>query len=131
MRKNIFLLLLICAFCILGASPAFADEEIWTKLASKASAIGGGLQRSGFIIAGLGLVVFSFLAIFNKISWKNLAYIMLSCFVLTAMVALINYFSNKDPKSNPSSNYTSFNGPDSGDTAFKGGVAPAGGTPPK
>jgi len=129
MRKNIYLLLLICTFCILGASPAFADEEIWTKLANKASLIGGGLQRSGFIIAGLGLIVFSFMAIFNKISWKNLAYIMLSCFVLTAMVALINYFS-QDPKGNPAANYTSFNGPD-GNVTFQGGVGPAGGTQPK
>lgn len=127
--RNIYLLLLVCVFCVLGVSPSFAaDDEIWTKLADKASLIGGGLQRSGFIIAGLGLIVFSFMAIFNKISWKNLAYIMVSCFVLTAMVALINYFSTT--QSNPAPNYSSFNGPD-GSTSFKGGVAPAGGTPPK
>lgn len=128
--RNICLLLLVCAFCVLGISPAIAaDDEIWTKLASKASLIGGGLQRSGFIIAGLGLIVFSFMAIFNKISWKNLAYIMLSCFVLTAMVALVNYFS-QDTKGNPAPDYKTFNGPN-GNVSFEGGVAPAGGTPPK
>ncbi len=130
MKKNLYLLLLICAFCVLGTSPALADDEIWTKLADKASLIGAGLQRSGFIIAGLGLVVFSFMAIFNKISWKNLAYIMVSCFVLSGMVGLINYFSKKGDSHQWSMNDRAFSGPDAS-TSFKGGVAPAGGTAPK
>ncbi|MBQ8481878.1 MAG: hypothetical protein IJ532_05040 [Alphaproteobacteria bacterium] len=119
--------ILIC--CVAFVSPAFAEpssgDAIWTKLAGKASTIGVGLQKSGFIIGGIGLIFFSFMAIFNKISWKNLAYIMLSCFVLSAMVALVNYFSAKDATSTAS--YSEFNGPD-GEVSFEGGVAPAGGT---
>lgn len=130
MKKIGIFCFLVAICCIVFVSPAFADpasgDVIWDKLAGKASKIGGGLQRSGFIIGGIGLIFFSFMAIFNKISWKNLAYIMLSCFVLSAMVALVNYFSAADP-GQVSESYTNFNGPD-GNVSFKGGVAPAGGT---
>lgn len=99
MRKMARFLLLTVAILILQTTAAWAapsgGDAIWTKLAGKAALIGGGLKKTGFIIAGFGLIFFSFMAIFNKISWKNLAYIMLSCFVLTAMVGLINYFSQE------------------------------------
>jgi len=68
--------------------------EVFDKLAGKAGTIGNGLRRAGFAIAGLGLIVFSFMAIFNKISWKNLAYIMASCFVLGSMALIIKYISD-------------------------------------
>lgn len=130
MKKIGILCFLIAICCIAFVSPAFADaasgDVIWDKLAGKASTIGVGLQKSGYIIGGIGLIFFSFMAIFNKISWKNLAYIMLSCFVLSAMVALVNYFSAADPSS-VSDSYSDFNGPD-GNVSFTGGVAPAKGT---
>ncbi len=130
--KRLSLFCFFVAFCCVAfVSPAFADpssgDAIWTKLADKASLIGGGLQQSGFLIGGIGLIFFSFMAIFNKISWKTLAYIMLSCFVLSAMVGLVNYFSTADKSKASSAVYTKFNGPD-GEVSFKGGVAPAGGT---
>ena len=129
MKKIGVLCFWVAILCVVMVSPAFADaasgDAIWDKLAGKASTIGVGLQKSGFIIGGIGLIFFSFMAIFNKISWKNLAYIMLSCFVLSAMVALVNYFSVKGAVN--TATYTEFNGPD-GDVSFKGGVAPAGGT---
>lgn len=128
--KKFGLLLILVIFCgLLGVNPAFADDAgvIWDKLASKASFVGGGLQKTGFVIAGIGLIFFSFMAIFNKISWKNLAYIMLSCFVLSAMVALINYFSSSGKVE--VADYNSFNGPD-GNVTFQGGISPAGGTKP-
>lgn len=72
---------------------AFAgDGEIFDKLAIKAGIVGSGLRRSGFIIAGLGLVMFTFLAIFNKIQWKHLAYIMFSTALLSGMIAMMNFF---------------------------------------
>ncbi len=132
MKKLGLLCFLIAVLDIAFVFPAFADgpsagDAIWTTLAGKASKIGGGLQQSGFLIGGIGLIFFSFMAIFNKISWKTLAYIMLSCFVLSAMVGLVNYFANTDKSKANNSVYTKFNGPD-GEVSFKGGVAPAGGT---
>lgn len=81
------------------AMPAYADEtsqaaDIFDKLADRAGVIGGGLRNSGYLIAGFGLIVFSFMAIFNKISWKNFAYIAFSCFLLSVMAAVINYISS-------------------------------------
>ena len=71
------------------AQEAGADSDIWTNLADKAKTVGSGLTHSGYIIAGLGLIVFSFMAIFNKIKWSTLAYIMMSTFLLSAMTLLI------------------------------------------
>ena len=87
----------VLSLCVTGvayaadAASAGSASEVFDKLAGKANTIGGGLRRVGFAIAGLGLIVFSFMAIFNKISWKNLAYIMMSCFVLSAMALVIKF----------------------------------------
>ena len=98
--KNFFskFLLFFSAVVLLSvctSGMAFADNgsagEVFSKLANKAGVIGGGLRQSAFAIAGIGLLVFSFMAIFNKISWKNLAYIMMSCFILGIMAMIINY----------------------------------------
>ena len=72
-----------------GGSGGTAGADIWSDLAAKAGKVGGGLTGSGYIIAGLGLITFSFMAIFNKIKWSTLAYIMLSTFVLSAMTWVV------------------------------------------
>ena len=93
MQKKLFVyilfLLMLPSVCM--AAP---DGAIFKQLADKAQNIGIGLRDAGFIIAGMGLIVFSFMAIFNKISWKTLAYIMLSCFILSLMCAVINYIGH-------------------------------------
>lgn len=86
------------------------DADIWGTLASKAGMVGGGLTSTGYIIAGLGLIVFSFMAIFNKIKWSTLAYIMMSTFVLSAMVFVIKMAQ------------------DGGDSSWIGGLNFSGGT---
>ena len=73
-----------------GGSGGTAGADIWSYLAAMAGKVGGGLTGSGYIIAGLGLITFSFMAIFNKIKWSTLAYIMLSTFVLSAMTWLVS-----------------------------------------
>ena len=131
------LFLIIVLLLVLQINPAWAapdggtsaGDAIWSALAGKAATIGSGLRRSGYFIAGFGLIFFSFMAIFNKISWKNLAYIMLSCFVLTAMVALINYFSSESDSADISDKFEG-SGADSSVT-FTGGTPKAGGTEPK
>ena len=72
---------------MLYSTAAFAD--IFGELARRAEFIGGGLTSVGYVIAAIGLIVFTFMAIFNKLSWKTLAYIMMSCFFLSAMGAII------------------------------------------
>ena len=86
MKNKVFYLLLLFVGIILTPNNAYAD--IWDSLSGKADEIGKGLSNIGYIIAGFGLIAFSVAAIFNKISWKTLAYIMISCFILgiTTMV---------------------------------------------
>jgi len=72
-----------------GGGAEGGDADIWGTLAEKAQTVGEGLADAGYMIAGLGLVVFSFMAIFNKIKWSTLAYIMTSVFVLSAMTFVI------------------------------------------
>lgn len=96
MKKNGLFSLFLC-FSLFGvcngayaADPEVANP-VFAGLASRALSIGLGLRDAGFLIAGFGLIVFSFMAIFNKISWKMLAYIMFSTFVLSVMVATVNW----------------------------------------
>ena len=96
-RSLIFLLGLFLIIAL--TTPAFAAggsaDPIFQKLAEKAGVVGRGLRDTGFIIAGLGLIVFTFAAIFNKLSWKHLAYIMFSTFLLSVMIGAISYFGEK------------------------------------
>ena len=86
MKNKVFYLLLLFIGVILTPNNAYAD--IWDSLSGKANVIGKGLSNVGHVIAGFALIAFSVAAIFNKISWKTLAYIMISCFIvgITTMV---------------------------------------------
>lgn len=95
MKKcNLFLLVLFSLSCFASDAFAGAGDEIFDTLAGKAELIGSGLGQTGFVIAGFGLAVFSFMALFNKISWKTLAYIMFSTFVLSIMTLIISETSS-------------------------------------
>lgn len=89
-----YLPLMVLFLTLALTSNAWAGD-IFDKLAAKANIVGSGLRGSGFIIAGLGMIMFTFLAIFNKIQWKHLAYIMFSTAVLSGMLALISEIRRK------------------------------------
>ncbi len=76
--------LLLCAFGVSDTFAADATSDVFGRLGALGGNVGTGLARLGYLIAGLGLIAFTVAAIFNKISWKTLAYIMLSTFILTA-----------------------------------------------
>ena len=132
MRKICFLSFFVILFSVAWINPALAEPtedtvDIWKKLATIAGKLGSGLQTSGYLIAGIGLIFFSFMAIFNKISWKNLAYIMMSCLVLSVMVGIVNYFSSAEAE--PEYDNSMFNHADS-QMEFEQGVGRSGGTDP-
>lgn len=54
------------------------------------------IRKIVYIIGGLGLVAFTFAAIFNKISFKHLANIALSLFLLSMMTPFIEYFTQEE-----------------------------------
>lgn len=64
--------------------------NIFQQLACRAGVIGSGLKTVGYMIAGFGLIVFSFAAIFGKVKWPLFATIMFSCFLLSATVFVVN-----------------------------------------
>lgn len=63
---------------------------IFDQLGCRAGVIGRGLQSVGYIIAGFGLLVFSFAAIFGKVKWNVFATIMFSVFLLSMTFFVIN-----------------------------------------
>jgi hypothetical protein len=67
-----------------------SSGNIFQQLACRAGTIGSGLKSVAYMIAGFGLIVFSFAAIFGKVKWPLFATIMFSCFLLSATVFVIN-----------------------------------------
>ncbi len=70
-----------------------AEGNIFTIIAQKMVSTVRDLRSIVYVVAGFGLIMFSFLAIFNKISFKHLGYIMISLSLLAVMMPFINYFS--------------------------------------
>ncbi len=101
-------LLSVFAFILVSVSEAHAD--VFDKLSSLGESLGVGLAKSGYLIAGLGLIAFSVAAIFNKVSWKTLAYIMMSTFILTVLLSGIIYKSLQVNGSFSALGGVSFNG---------------------
>jgi len=67
--------------------------SIFTTISSKMWKAVGGLRNIAYVIAGFGLVAFTFGAIFNKISWKHFGNIMISLFILSIMTPLIEWIA--------------------------------------
>lgn len=81
---------IFAVFSIITCQPAYAadaNSDVFAKLSILGGTLGVGLARVGYLIAGVGLIAFSVAAIFNKISWKTLAYIMMSTFILTMLLS--------------------------------------------
>lgn len=121
MKKYLAYSLFLAVF--LFTNNAFAEptdaREVFSKLATTAGELGMGLRNAGFLIAGFGLIVFSFMAIFNKISWKTLAYIMLSTFILSTMIGIIGYIKKDDGYGNSNLSFSDIQ--DTGDGWSIGG----------
>lgn len=80
---SFFALVLTVFYC---ESAYAANGDVFGKLSNLGGSLGIGLARIGYLIAGIALIGFSVAAIFNKISWKTLAYIMMSTFILTLLM---------------------------------------------
>ena len=85
--------LFLLVFALLLTSTVDCSADVFDRLSKLGDSFGTGLAKSGYFIAGLGLIAFSVAAIFGKISWKTLAYIMLSTFILTALLSKVIYNS--------------------------------------
>ena len=82
-KYNIFFFMV---FVLFFASIPEAHADVFDRLKDLGNAMGTGLAKFGYMVAGLGLLAFSVAAIFNKVSWKTLAYIMMSTFIITLLL---------------------------------------------
>lgn len=79
---------------VLAPSTVWAAEgNIFTIISNKMITTLQDVRKIVYVIAGFGLIMFAVLAIFNKISFKHLAYIMIGLSLLAVMMPFINYFS--------------------------------------
>ena len=91
MNKCVFLRFCVLIFAVAIVTAAFCQpahaDDVFDKLSTLGGTLGIGLARMGYLIAGIGLIAFAVAAIFHKISWKTLSYIMISTFILTALLS--------------------------------------------
>ena len=92
-KTNKILALLLPALFVCLPLEAFAAGDIFTIISNKMVSTVLDVRKIVYVVAGFGLVMFSVLAIFNKISFKHLSYIMIGLFLLSVMMPFINYFS--------------------------------------
>lgn len=83
---------LVILAMVLVSNEVFA-ADVFDTIQAKMIGTVKDVRKIVYIIAGFGLVMFSVLAIFNKISFKHLSYIMISLTILALMMPFIEYFS--------------------------------------
>lgn len=81
--------------CINGKLASDEGLSIFAKLACKAVTTLSDLRKIIYVLSGFGLIAFAFAAIFNKISFRHLANIGLSLFILSMLTPFIEYFTQK------------------------------------
>lgn len=102
--SSALLILLTALFVIADPGNAFADtfgcmsgeKGIFKTIACKVTTTLFDIRKIVYVLGGFGLVAFTFAAIFNKISFKHLANIALSLFLLSMMTPFIEYFVSSD-----------------------------------
>lgn len=119
-----FLFLILLVGIALLPSGAFAADNIFQIISKKMISTVIDIRRIVYVIAGFGLIMFTTLAIFNKISFKHLAYIMIGLSLLAVMMPFINYFSGANLTDSQFS-YGNFIGNDSSSAAIVGSDIPS------
>ena len=117
LRKIDLVLLTVLVTLVMMPSVSFAAGDVFDTIQAKMISTVKDIRKIAYVIAGFGLVMFSFLAIFNKISFKHLGYIMISLSLLALMMPFINYFSGASIQDNEL-NYDDFIG--AGDASIQG-----------
>lgn len=118
-----FLFLILLVGIALLPSGAFAADNIFQIISKKMISTVIDIRRIVYVIAGFGLIMFTTLAIFNKISFKHLAYIMIGLSLLAVMMPFINYFSGANLTDSQFS-YGNFIGTDSSSAGIVGSDIP-------
>ena len=94
-------MLLIFGLTVLAFSlmPDFAwadDPNVFDTIEGKLYQTLKDVREIVYVVAGFGLIMFAVLAIFNKISFKHLGYIMIGLSLLALLFPFLEYFSGSD-----------------------------------
>ena len=79
-----------------GFSCMDGNMGLFRTIACKVTTTLYDIRKIVYIIGGFGLIAFTYAAIFNKISFKHLANICISLFLLSMMTPFIEYFVSDD-----------------------------------
>lgn len=92
MRKQEKILFVLCFLFVLFIS-IDASADVFGTLATRATMFARGLRKLAYVIACFGIIMFTWMAIFGKISFRHLGFIFMSLFLLSGMGALIDEYS--------------------------------------
>lgn len=91
-RFSVILLLAVIAV-VFSVGDASAAGDIFATMRTKVATTLRDLRKIIFVVGAIGLITFTFAAIFGKISFKHLANICFSLFLVAMMSPFVRYFS--------------------------------------
>lgn len=84
------------AVFVLSAGDAFAASGIFETMRSKVATTLKDLRMIIYVVGGIGLITFTFAAIFGKISFKHLANICFSLFLVAMISPFVRFFTGDE-----------------------------------
>lgn len=113
------------AVIILSVADAEAASGIFEKMRSKVATTLRDLRMLIYVVGGIGLITFTFAAIFGKISFKHLANICISLFLVSMIAPFVTFFTgdNTALKELSYGNYLSTSNGTAADDTVKGSCA--------
>lgn len=125
MKKYYKFFSLILVLSVVFSSSVFAAENVFTIIRDKGFSFLSDLKNLIYVLAGFGIIVFAWAAIFGKISWKHFSNIAIGLFLVSSMGMFIAYFTHSTGGGKVfSPEYGSYLTKGFNDTAGSGGTLP-------
>lgn len=94
-RLSVVALLVVAVF-ILSAGDAFAASGIFETMRAKVAKTLFDLRKIIYVVGAIGLITFTYAAIFGKISFKHLANICFSLFLVAMIAPFVKFFTGNE-----------------------------------
>lgn len=95
-RIALFVVLLLASTICLCDNVWATPPNVLLTLGGRTETFARQLRSFAFIISGFGIIMFTWAAIFGKINFRHLGYIMISLFFLSGVGLLISYMTGGD-----------------------------------
>jgi len=89
-------LLLAFTMCLCDSVWAASPPNVLLTLGGRTETFARQLRSFAFIISGFGIIMFTWAAVFGKINFRHLGYIMISLFFLSGVGLFISYITGGD-----------------------------------